>query len=261
MYFVAMGLHLTPQSEEGTLGHSDAVYLQAAVYRLISHQNEAAGRTLHDAQRNKPYTVAVLPPGLNNPQVRLTWLGAHGLHYAEMFTTAIARQPVLRIGPTTWEVNSVNVDSSDWSGSSTWSDLCGVDSTRDMRFAFVTPTAIMKRDANGKRFTSLFPDPIDLFSGLHRRWRALAGPPLPDDLLEFVQSGGCVVANHRLHTIDLELARHMQIGFVGQVVYHCRKPSIPHILALNALARLAFFSGVGCQTTRGMGAVQIRVES
>jgi CRISPR/Cas system endoribonuclease Cas6 (RAMP superfamily) len=65
-----------------------------------------------------------------------------------------------------------------------------------------------------------------------------------------------VVANYRLRTVEFRTQERTQIGFVGWAVYECRKLEAAHVSALNALARLAFFTGVGYQTARGMGAVK-----
>ena len=88
---------------------------------------------------------------------------------------------------------------------------------------FVTPAAITKSNGNGGRFSSLFPEPVDIFRGLNRRWQSLEGPELPDDLEKFVQAGGCVVSNYSLRAIEFQTPERTQIGFLGWVVYECRR--------------------------------------
>jgi CRISPR-associated endoribonuclease Cas6 len=115
---------------------------------------------------------------------------------------------------------------------------------------------------------SLFPAPLDVFSGLSRRWQSLEGPALPDGLEHFLQVGGCVVSRYGLRSVEFRTSERTQIGFTGWVIYRVayRSPQTSpndneatHIAALNALGRLAFFTGVGYQTARGMGATKVMV--
>jgi CRISPR-associated endoribonuclease Cas6 len=173
---------------------------------------------------------------------------------------ALSAHPTLRLGKTVCDLGSVDLTGSEWTGVSTWADLAPPTTGRHIHFTFATPTAINKRGDNpGDRFTSLYPEPLDLFSGLARRWQALEGPVLPDDLEHFVGAGGCVVADYRLHTVGFRTQERKQKGFMGWVVYECRKDDAMHIAALNALARLAFFTGVGYQTARGMGVARATI--
>ncbi len=66
-----------------------------------------------------------------------------------------------------------------------------------------------------------------------------------------------MVSRHKLRTVQFRTKERTQIGFVGQVVYECRKKEVECVAALNSLAQLAHFTGVGYQTARGMGAVQV----
>jgi CRISPR-associated endoribonuclease Cas6 len=258
MYFVAATIELWPRRQEA-LTVANSVYAHAAILHTLSEADAAAGQALHDMGRNKRITIALIACPQQWATLRLTFMGQDGLNYANIIVNALSRKPMLRIGKIICDVGAMDLNSSDWSGVRSWGDLMTETADCSMHFTFATPTAIMKHDEGGGRFTSLFPEPLDIFSGLARRWRSLEGSALPHDLDHFLRSGGCVVANYQLQTIEFRTAERTQIGFVGHVVFACRKYNPVCINALNALTRLAFFSGVGYQTARGMGVTRTRL--
>jgi CRISPR-associated endoribonuclease Cas6 len=260
MYFVAMTLQLQPRDSHTRLSVADSVYAHAAILHAISDEDTEAGRALHGMQRNKRITLAVMANDRESPTLRLTFMAQDGLTYANTLMNALSPRSTVRLGKTVCDLGSVDLTNSEWAGVSTWADLTPPMTGRYIHFTFATPTAINKRgDRPGDRFTSLYPEPLDLFSGLVRRWQALEGPVLPDDLEHFVGAGGCVVADYHLHTVGFRTQERKQKGFMGWVVYECRKDDAMHIAALNALARLAFFTGVGYQTARGMGVARATI--
>lgn len=259
MYFVAMTLPLQPRTHCAPLTVADGVYAHAAIHHSISDVDPDLGRALHDMRRHKRITVAIMGNSRKAAALRLTFMASDGLAYANALVNALSARPVLRLGQTVCDVGPADLTNPDWSGVGTWADLTPGPPERHIRFTFATPAAITKRGENGDRFTALYPEPGDLFAGLARRWESLNGPALPDNLDQFVQGGGCVVSGYRLRTVQFHTPERTQIGFTGWVVYECRKDSVEQVTALNALARLAFFTGVGYQTARGMGAVQVKV--
>jgi CRISPR-associated endoribonuclease Cas6 len=251
-FTAATALLVTPPGVH--LPSSNGVKVHAALMHKISDVNLPLGQVLHDLQRNKCITMALLPRPDGGSQLRLTFMGSQGLAYAQSLITSLSKQKTIRIGKVLCDIDEVVVGGTPLTGVSSWFDLMSGPIGRVLHFQFLAPTAIMKKDSNGERYTSLFPDTRDVFAGLARRWIALAGPELPLDLLEFIEDGGCVVANHELRTLEWRLPERTQIGFVGHTVYFCRIQSPTHVAALNALTRFAFFAGVGYQTARGMGA-------
>ncbi len=259
MYFVSMALTLGHVRRAAPLSAADGPYAHAAVMRAISDMDADAGGVLHDMRAHKRITIALVGGDAWGAILRLTFMAEDGLAYASILADALTVRPSLRLGDTICTVKSVDLAHPVWSGVGTWADILSGEPARRMRLTFVTPTAVMKRDGNGNRFTSLYPDPCDVFSGLARRWRSMDGPPLPGDIEEFVRAGGCVVSGHSVHTETFHTVDRSQIGFLGHVNYECRGGTAPHIAALNALARLAFWGGVGYQTARGMGAVRVDI--
>lgn len=257
MHFVA--IHITIQTAtDATLTVADAPYAHAAILHAMSSIDPTAGQKLHDTQRNKRMTIALFNPDRSRRMtcLRVVILADDDTNYAGVLLDALSHQSTLQLGRTAVDIQRVAVQGTPWSGIATWADLTLEHPEPSMNFSFDTPTAIMKTDDNGKRFSSVLPEPLDIFRGLARRWTGLGGRSLPDNLETFLQTGGCVVAHHRLKTVTFHTQERTQIGFIGNVTYHCRKHDPQCITALNALARLAFFTGVGYQTARGMGLVR-----
>jgi CRISPR-associated endoribonuclease Cas6 len=257
MYFVALLLKLKLRDRHLKLTVADGVYAHAAILNTLTEVDAEAGRKLHEMRRNKRISIALIESAQDSATLRLTFMAEEGLAYANLLLSKLATYPTLRLGSVIGEVDAVNLADPDWAGVSTWADFV-YHHENSFQFRFITPTAITKRGHGHRRYVSLYPDPLSVFSGLARRWQALNGPKLPHDLEEFIESGGCVVSRYNLQTIEFSMEGHSQIGFVGRVVYKCRtKDQVEYIAALNALARLAPFTGVGYQTARGMGAVRV----
>ncbi len=251
-FFVAIDLAVRPR-DRGPLTIDDGSHAHAAVISAITSEDAELGRALHDLQRNKCIAIGIIEQPKAPSLLRLSFMAEEGLKYADLLITAFGAKPSLRIGRAICDVVRINMDQGSWSGLSTWADIMARSTGRQLRFLFATPTAIAKRSETWGRFFSLLPEPIDVFAGLARRWQALDGPPLPDDFTDFLKAGGCVISNHDLRTIEFRTAERTQIGFVGAVTYECQKSSQPHLQTLQSLTRLAFFTGVGYQTARGMG--------
>lgn len=257
MYFVAMLLKLKMRGQQSKLTVAEGVYAHAAILKTIFEADPKAGRELHDLQRHKQVCMAIVDSRKNTASLRLTFMAEDGLSYATILINVLAAHPTLQLGKVMCDIEAVNLANTEWSGVSTWSDLMGPPASH-FYFRFITPTAITKRGDNNNRFMSLYPEPLDVFSGLAKRWRALDGPELCSDLERFIKTGGCVIARHELRTVEFSTGERIQVGFVGSAVYECHKKSrIEYLTSLSALTRFASFTGVGYQTGRGMGAVRV----
>lgn len=254
MYFVSEVVQLKHLSGKPKLSVADNIFAHAAIMDAISQQDAKLGRLLHDLKRFKHLTVTITQSNDNFSTLRLTFMSKEGLHYATLLSQRLLSQSILQLGSTRCEVITVDVNDPIWGRVCTWADLTGEENPY-LHFQFLTPTAITQRSNNGTRFMVVFPEPIKLFSGLAKRWANLSGPPLPCDLNDFLLGGGCVISSYRLRTVKFQSGKRTQIGFVGMAVFECLDRSSEHVAALNALTKLAYFSGVGYQTARGMGAV------
>ena len=255
MHFIALLVDLRPLGKKQTLSISDASNAHAALFHAISATDPLIGQQLHNMKRHKQISLAIIP---RRPQLRLTLMDVAELACSHTVINALAAKRVLRIGKRSFEVANINVADAVWARTATWADFQRNDLKAFLRFHFVTPTAITKRGRR-KRYHLLFPNPSDLFTGLLRRWKALNGPSLPKDLIPFVEGGGCIVVEHTIHSQKFRDKNHLQNGFVGRVTYQLNEADQIHSRALNSLAELAFFTGVGYQTARGMGLTRVKL--
>jgi CRISPR-associated endoribonuclease Cas6 len=98
----------------------------------------------------------------------------------------------------------------------------------------------------------LFPLPEQVFSSLLKKWNVFSEVKIPSRVQgEFKKIR---VIQHRLKTEIVPFSEDKIIGFMGKATYE-----LPETIdektreAVNALADLAFYSGIGDKTDRGMG--------
>lgn len=171
----------------------------------------------------------------------------------------LTSRPTLEFGQRCYEVESVDCIDPVWTGISTWPDLLNEQYRVRMRFTFATPLVTVNQECASNNSALPFPVPQTLFSCLLRHWRALDGPPLPFSGEQMVQAARCVVTEYNLETTVRILEEHSHLGYLGWIEYTCRTQEITAVASLNALARLAFFTGSGYLTEQGMGATTVIV--
>lgn len=256
--FIATVINAVAQSPR-SITMSDASYVHAAVLSAITRVNTFGGRSLHDSPRHKVFSCAIIPDLKPVVRIRTVFHSDIGLEYCQSLLTALCQIPILRLGNAIYEIRSVEMAPSTWSGLATWVDLLDGSQANQITLRFMTPTAIMKTDGAGRRFSALLPHPVDIFLGLQRRWDALGGPALPGDFADVVKEAGCIITRYQLETSAFHTPERQQIGFHGSVTYQLRHTNPAFVRAMCALARFAHYTGVGYQTTRGMGLVQSKI--
>ena len=110
----------------------------------------------------------------------------------------------------------------------------------------------------GKKIVVL-PDPEVVFGSLVRSWNLLAPQGMGVDrerVMAYVGEQVVVKRIEGLRTQMLRFRRALQVGFVGRVTYGLMGEDREARRQLDALSRLAFYSGVGMKTTMGMGQVR-----
>jgi CRISPR-associated endoribonuclease Cas6 len=252
MYFVQINIEFE-QERRRPFNPIDGIHAHAAVMHAISAVDDSLGARLHDTMRNKPLGLALI-----DNQLRLNWFGPTSLAYMQALLAYWQITPRIRIGERTLSFSHISLSSGGHQQVQTWSDLTTPAEHTQIQMEFLTPTAVTRQDKQRKRYTVLHPDPLTIFTLLARRWQDLGGPPLPDDLADYLADGGCVTKAYELFTTEFRHRGRVQLGFGGRIVYTCRQANPNCVHALNWLARLAPFSGIGYQTTRGMGAVATR---
>ncbi len=111
---------------------------------------------------------------------------------------------------------------------------------------FCSPTTFKNEEGR------LFPLPEQIFYSLLKKWNAFSEVKIPSSVQgEFKKIR---VIQHRLKTEIVPFSEDKIIGFRGKATY-----DLPETIdektreAVNALADLAFYSGIGDKTDRGMG--------
>lgn len=256
MFFLSMVLELTCQKCPPMSSLQLSIFAHAAVMNLISSVDSSLGRRLHDCTRNKPLALAVVSNQSWRLTLRASFMGQNGMEAANVLAMALTKTNYLQLGNQRWQVSTVHCSDHTWAATSTWADLAEPCSASWIEFDFATPTAFTKSGGRGSRFVSVLPDPLDVFGSLLQRWNSLEGPAMPPNLAGYIQGGGCRVSDIEIRCITTQLPERIQKGFVGKVTYELSDREPVCATAIHQLGRLAFFSGVGYQTARGMGAVR-----
>jgi CRISPR-associated endoribonuclease Cas6 len=203
--------------------------------------------------------VALLKRDHESVHVRLTCFSAGEHAPGSVVLQALTPGSELRYAGQKCVVESVDLTDPLWTGVGTWTDMLGQSPGVRMRFTFATP--LITADPAKRLFDNAlpFPDPQILFASALRHWRLLDGPLLPYSGVGMTQIARCVVSEYRLETADSMLAGHSYTGFLGWIEYVCRTRESSVIVSLNALTRLAFYSGSGYLTERGLGVTTVKI--
>ena len=208
--------------------------------------------------REGQMTAALLSSAARHRLIRLTcWSKARDTPASVL--QALTSRPRIEFAQQCYAVESVDLVDPLWTGISTWADLQNLRQGVRMRFTFATPLVTARREQGTESNVLPFPDPQTLFSPLLHHWRELGGPALPYAGEQVVQAAGCMLSEYRLETAENTAQAQAHPGFLGWVEYMCRAGEITAIASLNALARLAFFTGSGYLTTLGMGATAVTI--
>jgi CRISPR-associated endoribonuclease Cas6 len=262
MPFVALVMNLKPEAADRSLEEELAIDATAASWLLpemLAILNRDLRVALQHSLERGLLTLAIIKQGRGAWSLRVTALGEEGLLSLSVLLQAFAICPVLHLRQRRWVVEVADLARSRWAGTSSWADFLGKPTGHMLRFHLGTPLVVPSlREASGHR-AFYFPQPLPIFAELERRWRDLGGPSLPSDMLSLCERGGCVVADYRLRSSPIALPERDCPGFLGWVAYECRSASTDCVAALTALARFAFFSGVGHYTSCGMGATRVLI--
>lgn len=228
---------------------------QALVHAIRNFlQQESTHRQTHCV------TAAFLGSDGQYARFRLSLYGSDVTRIIAGLHALTAHSPLL-LCQRRYEVESIDLTHPVWSRVSTWADILAASAARMIRFSFATPL-ITRRPTNPVSWGALpFPEPIPLFSSVIDPWQELGGPELPDDPTQLVQATDCVISHYRLFTRPVVIGGHSISGYLGWIEYECRRPDHPYLASLNALARLAFFTGTGYNTAQGLGATAVSLRS
>lgn len=249
---------------------------RACLLDLIRRADAELAAQLHDTNTHKPYTISLLQPVQNGKR------GSDGaLHFGEgdqvdwRFTLlceppfeAVLKRfllsrnlPHLRIGTVEFAIIDVFASGKGHPGSgfTTPADLYARHDhapeifPRSFEMAFTSPTAFhLGRDTETARYRyCTLPQPRLLFSTLRKKWAGMGGVEPGDSFDEWVAYSIDAEAN-ALNTFTVRVENRVLRGFTGFVRFRLQGDPRWWPLA-NLLGALTFWTGVGYQTTRGMG--------
>jgi|GEM_PF-1245642 len=175
------------------------------------------------------------------------------------------RIPAIRLGDARFLVSEIltTPGSHPWAGYVSIEELQKrLDEPVPEKFVFelLTPTSFRLQDKE----VATMPTPKLVFGNLAGAWRALTGENNVEAVEKYAAKN-LVMGNYKLHSDRLVLHNNPQLGSVGKVEFirtdktdHSfdATQDEPSIRALNLLADLAFYSGLGRKTAQGMGMVR-----
>jgi CRISPR/Cas system endoribonuclease Cas6 (RAMP superfamily) len=250
MHFVA--LLLTVRCTEGA---RTTEYRQAGD---INHALAGYHRDLAASHQQNDFTVSLLRREPRHTLLRLTICGREETPVSAILETAVTS--LFQQGHEHYEVQAIDLTSPRWAGISTWADLLPQETERFMHFSFATPLITAEPGRRQSPNVLPFPEPLPLFSSLAQRWQTLGGPALAGSADQLIRASACVVSRYRLHSLTGEGALPAPVGYLGWIEYECLRCNRA-ATSLNALARLAFFTGAGYLTAYGMGSTTTRLWS
>ncbi|SRR6266566_1390592 len=252
MYFVA--LLLTVRSVE------EARATECTVSRDIHHVLADYYCSLAAShQQQYDITVSLLRCEPRHALLRLTICSREETPVSAILETALPS--LFQHGHGRYEVQAIDLTNPRWAGISTWADLLSQHTERFMHFSFATSLITAEPGQQQNRNVPPFPEPLPLFSSLAQRWLTLGGPTLAGSADQLIRASACVVSKYRLRSLMREGSRPSPVGYLGWIEYECLRYNQEVIASLNALARLAFFTGTGYLTAYGMGSTTTRLSS
>jgi len=251
-------------------------YARGALLNLIRAGDPRLAAELHDRNSAKSYTVALLEGetrGRNNAlhfgegheaYWRFTLIGEPAFDALLRRYLLNHRAPHVRLGAVTFAITDAFVSGSRHPDCG-YATLAGLQAkwlvTPDLLPAtitldFTSPTAFnLGRQPDGSYRFHVLPTPRHVFSALRKRWDRLGGPAPGDDFDIWVEQTVMVdMLDIRTETVRLRGGRQVN-GFTGRVTYRLADRS-EWAGYVHLLADLAFWVGIGYQTTAGMGQVR-----
>lgn len=255
---------------------------RAALFNLVRQGDSPLAEKLHDANAHKPYTISPLHGGKRGRDNALNFGEGDSADWRftllmEPAFEALLRRylldrslPHVRIGAVEFAVQDAFASGMTHrdSGHISLEELTDKWNTppealpKHLALDFQTPTAFslgQDRETKEYRIRSQ-PDARTLFSALRNKWKQLGGH---EPGVEFDEWVGQFVETEPLRIkLQRVMVEHRPIdGFVGQVRYSVHGKDVRWLSLLHLLSELTFWTGVGYQTTRGMGQTRVMKET
>lgn len=249
-------------------------YLARAVYRFfledIAKYDSQFSQALHDNTRRKPFTCSTVFGGtrLENDSQEFTpdnpaWLRITGLtQVISNHLQRMANQPpdTIELDGVSFQVTSATVDNQQhqWAGQTTYEALVTEHIARrrpraTLQIEFASPTTFRMTGKHKQTRSWPVPMPEWVFGSLYRQWNLFSPTGMDSRLLDFVQEF-VVLSRYQLSTRAIPGKNKIpQMGCVGQAIYALIAEDAWQANQLHILSDFAFYSGIGYQTTTGLG--------
>ncbi|MCB8965739.1 MAG: CRISPR system precrRNA processing endoribonuclease RAMP protein Cas6 [Ardenticatenaceae bacterium] len=263
----ALVLTLTPDRPITMSGHLGRAS-HAMLLRLLASADPALAQMLHDSNTAKPFTCSDLIGGerVDKNARRFTpdkqaWLRLTGLTStvsALLQLWATTPPEKVELDGAVFTVQTATIDPAvhPWAGQTSCEALSAPHLLAQqspayrLSLEFASPTTFRSQ---GRSLP--VPMPEWVFGSLLDRWNAFATVQLPTETRRFAAE--CVVlSRYRLHTRAVPYKDIVQMGCVGWGDFVALQHDRYWNSVLNLLADFAFYSGVGYQTTVGLGQVR-----
>lgn len=275
-----------------TLTHFSGQHAHAAFLDIVRAVDETLSAQLHDINARKPFTVSPImglpkekqagpkegkngTTGLYLREGWQCWLRVTMLDdvlfrvFLESFLNPGLDQakqhhlpkqqrrrelPAIRIGDAEFLISEIltTPGSHPWAGYVSLDDLLkrlDEPASDKFRFELHTPTAFGWKD----NLVATMPTPALVFGNLARAWDMFTGQKQAK-VVENYATETLLYSNFNLRTEHMTLHNKTQLGAVGRFEFiRTTRQDDPLARALNLLADLAFFTGLGRKTTQGMG--------
>jgi len=245
-------------------------YAHAAFFNILDQVDPRLAAAVHEFAgkgRRKPFTLSPLMglprtaadgQGYYLPAGWACWLRVTLLDEVlfESFIEYFLASPpgcTIRLGDAHFLVSEILTapGSHEWAGSITLDDLrqrLDAPPPDAIALELCTPTSFKLGS-----YVEALPLPKLVFGSLATAWANLTGENLTPAVERFAQENMHLEVHH-LKRHGPRLNNHPQIGATGRVVYRFVTGADSLLArAINALADLAFYTGVGRKTTHGMG--------
>lgn len=225
--------------------------LHGLLYHVLKQAGPAKASWLHKHPAPKPYTLL---PYYGEPDGVLAGLRLSALTeetaavLLQAWRHAQQAREMLRLGVQEFQVTHV-----EQLAGPDYAALAMVEPAPRVSLRFLSPASFRQGPGDLP-----LPLPVNVFRGPYASWQAFAPAhlQLPGDWLEWCAANLFVVA-HRVHTVPVSLDRRDGfVGFVGEATFEALDSALLYQAALQSIARLAPYCGVGRKTTMGMGAVE-----
>ncbi len=274
----ALVIYAFPSTDMPVL-HTQGKILHGIFYELLQKASVAKGDEVHDISGLKPFSTTLL---LDDRQrraekirageelrIRFTFLddAIYPLLSRYFLTAPALRLELVRTDLTVARILSTPHSNEAWAGCCSFEDIYDQASVEEKLFSFhfVTPT-FFKRGGGAAYPDLMVPLPLPelLFGSLLQNWNQFSPLPFPDEaLLKDIFAHNLEMMSHRISSQQARLVFPRADGqyrttgfpgFVGTCHFRLCGSAIGELnKQLNALADLAFFSGIGARTTMGFG--------